>query len=145
MNAYAVGTLPLVHDTRAEIPQALQPWFSDNPGGAGKAKLNAECMEYFVIHGPQVGYYLEQKKSWYICKAKDEEFTMQVFDEKGLTIQYSRERKYPEGFIGNSDSKEDWLHEKLADWADAVKILAKTAVQYLQTAYVGFVFCLQVE
>ena len=33
----------------------------------------------------------------------------------------------------------------MADWADAIETLAKIAVQYLQTAYVGFVFCLQAE
>ena len=41
MNVYMVGTLSLVHDTREAIPQALQPWFVDDTGVAGKAKLNA--------------------------------------------------------------------------------------------------------
>ena len=102
-------------------------------------------MEYLDIHGPQFGYYLEQAKSWYICKAEDEEVARQAFEEKGLTIKYSRGRKYLGGFIGSADSKEDWLNEKVADWADAVETLAKIAVQYPQTAYAGFVFCLQAE
>ena len=88
---------------------------------------------------------MEQAKSWYICKAEDEEVARQAFEEKGLTIKYSRGRKYLGGFIGSADSKEDWLNEKVADWADAVETLAKIAVQYPQTAYVGFVFCLQAE
>ena len=46
---------------------------------------------------------------------------------------------------GSADSKEDWLNEKVADWSEAIETLAKIAVQYPQTAYAGFVSCLQEE
>ena len=32
INVYAVGTLPLEHDMRKAIPQALQLWFADDAG-----------------------------------------------------------------------------------------------------------------
>ena len=87
MNTYAVGTLPLVNDMRAAIPEALQPWFANDAGAAGKAKYNAACMVYLDIHGPQFGYYLEQAKSWYICKAEERGSCTASVQGEGLDYQ----------------------------------------------------------
>ena len=35
--------------------------------------------------------------------------------------------------------------KKVSDWAEAVETLVRIAVQYPQTIYAGFVFCLQAE
>ena len=50
MNAYGVAMMLLVHDMRVAIPQAFQTWFADDTGAVGKAKHNAKCLEYLVIH-----------------------------------------------------------------------------------------------
>ena len=64
--------LPLVHNMRVAVPQALQQWFADDSGATGNAVHNAECLEYLVVYRSRYGYYSEPAKSWYICKAEDE-------------------------------------------------------------------------
>ena len=107
MNIYGVSTLPLVHDMRTAVPDALQPWFADNSGAARKAVHAAACLEYLVINGPGQGYFPEPAKSYYVCKEEDEEVTRQAFEDKGLTINYARGRPCLGGFIGSADSKEE--------------------------------------
>ena len=144
MNVYEVATLPLVHVMRVAVPQVLQPWFADDSGAAGKEVHNAECLEYLVINGPEYGHHPEPAKSWYICKTEDEEVARQAFMDKGLQINHTQGQKYLGGFIGSADSKEDWLEENVAIWAEAVETLAKISVKYPQTAYAGFAFYLQI-
>ena len=145
MNLYGVSTLPLVHDMREAVPEALQPWFADDSGAAGEAVHAAACLEYLVVNGPRLGYFPEPAKSYYICKEEDEEVTRQAFREKGLTINFTRGRAYLGGFVGSAATKEEWLEDKIGTWTDAVETLAKIAVKYPQTAYAGFQFSLQNE
>ena len=98
------------------------------------------CLEYLVVHGPRYGYFPETAKSWYICKAEDEGVARQAFVDKGLIINYTRGQKYLGGFIGSVESKDEWLEEKVAIWAEAGGTLAKNLVKYPQTAYTEFVF-----
>jgi hypothetical protein len=41
MSLYGVALMPLASRIRETIPDALQPWYCDNAGAAGKALLNA--------------------------------------------------------------------------------------------------------
>ena len=108
-------------------------------------KVQCKVLENLVIKGPEIGYFSAPGKSWYIFKEEDEEVAKQVFVDRGLTINYTRGQKYLGGFIGSVESKEEWLEEKVAIWTEAVKALTKITVKYPQTAYAGFVFCLQNE
>ena len=65
--------------------------------------------------------------------------------DKGLTINYTRGKKYLGGSIDSAESKEEWLKNKIKIWSEAVETLAENAVKYPQIAYAGFVFCLQNE
>ena len=145
MNIYGVTTMPLVMETREAVPEALQPWFADGTAATGRAEYNARCLEYLVINRPEIGYFPEPGKSWYICKEEDEEVTKQAFVDRGLTIDFTRGEKCLGGFIGSVNLKEEWLEDKIAIWTEAVETLAKIAVKYPQTAYAGFTFVLQNE
>ena len=54
---YGVALMPLVSRMREMIPEALQPWYCDNAGAAGKALPNARCLDFLVKFGPQYGYF----------------------------------------------------------------------------------------
>ena len=58
-----------------------------------------------VINGPDIGYFPEPEKSWYICNGEDGEVARQVFVDRGLTINYTRGKTYLGGFIGSANSK----------------------------------------
>ena len=102
MSLYGVVLMPLVSRMCEMIPKALQLWYCDNAGAAGKALPNARCLDFLVKFGPQYGYFPKPGKSYYICKAKDEDTAHQVFESFGLDINYSRGQQYLGGFIGSA-------------------------------------------
>jgi hypothetical protein len=120
---------------RETIPEALQPWYCNNAGAAGKAMPNARCLDFLVKFGPQYRYFPEPCKSYYICKAEDEDTARQAFESFGLNINYSRGQRYLGGFIGSAEKKEEWLVGMVEKWAAAVVTLSTVAERYPQTAY----------
>jgi len=145
MSLYGVAPMPLACRMREMIPEALQPWYCNDAGAAGKALPNARCLNFLVKFGPQYGYFPEPGKSYYICKAKDEDAARQAFESFGLNINYSRGQRYLGGFIGSAEKKEEWLVGMVDKWAAAVVTLSTVAERYPQTAYAGFTFCMQNE
>ncbi len=144
MSLYGVALMPLVSKMGEAIPKALQPWYWDNAGTAGKALLNACCLDFLVKFGWQYGYFPEPGKLYYICKVEDDDDTHQAFEGIGLKINYLIGRRYLGGFIGSAQTKEEcWLGELVAKWVDAVETLSTIPERYPQTAYAGFTFCLQ--
>ena len=101
--------MPLASKMHDAIPEALQPWYCNDAGAAGKAVPNARCLDFFVKFGPTCGYFPEPSKLYYIYKAKDEEVARAAFEGFGLEINYSKGQRYLGGFIGSSRSKEKWL------------------------------------
>jgi hypothetical protein len=128
-----------------EFPEALQPWYCDNAGAAGKALPNSLCLDFLVKFGPPYGYFPEPGKSYYICKAEDEPIAHQAFESFGLKINYLRGQRCLDGFIGRAQQKEEWLGELVSKWVNVVKTLSVFAERYPQTAYTGFTVCLQNE
>ena len=84
---------------REAVPEALQLWFADDATAAGRAEYNSKCVEYLVINRPEIGYFLEPEKSWYVCKEEDEEVAKQAFVDRGLPINYTRGQKYLGGLL----------------------------------------------
>jgi hypothetical protein len=129
MSLYGVALMPLESRMRKTIPEALQPWYCNDAGAAGKALPNARCLDFLVKFGPQYGYFPEPGKSYYICKAEDEDTARQTFESFGLDINYSRGQRYLGGFIGSAEKKEEWLAGMVEKWAAAVvqRVVADTA------------------
>ncbi len=55
MSLYGVALMPLASKMRKEIPEALQLWYCDDAGVAGKALPNAQCLDFLVKFGPSYG------------------------------------------------------------------------------------------
>ena len=106
---------------------------------------NARCLDFLVKFGPQYGYFPKPGKSYYICKAEDEDAARQAFESFGLDINYSRGQRYLGGFIGSAEKKGEWLVGMVDKWAAAVVTISTVVEWYPQTAYAGFTFCTQNE
>jgi hypothetical protein len=145
MSLYGVVLMPLASKMREEFPEALQPWYCNNAGAAGKALPNAQCLHFLVKFGPPYGYFPKPGKSYYICKAEDEPTACQAFESFGLEINYLRGQGYLGGFIGSTKWKEEWLGELVSKWVSVVKTLSVFVECNPQTAYTGITFCLQNE
>ena len=137
--------LPLAEKMWREIPNTVQPWFTDDSGPGGAAKDNAACLHYLMDHGPQYGYFPSPAKYWYICKEVDEPVAREAFQQLNLPIQMTRGHNYPGGFIGSAATKDLWINDKISIWTAAVETLSKIVIKWPQTAYAGFIFCLQNE
>jgi hypothetical protein len=136
--------MPLASKMREAIHKALQLWYCDDTGAAGKALPNACCLDFLVKFRPQYGYFPEPGKLYYIRKAKDEDDTRQAFNSFGLEINYSREQRYLGGFIGRAKKKKEmWLAVLVEKRVAAVQTLSIVAEQYPQMANASFTFCLQ--
>jgi hypothetical protein len=142
MSLYGVALMPLASKMREAIPEALQPWYCNDAGAAGKAMPNAQCLDFLAKFGPAYGYFPKPCKSHYICKAEDKPAARQAFESFGFEINYSRGQRYLGGFIGSAQRNEEWLGELVGKWVSAVKTLSVVAKRYLQTPYAGFMFCL---
>ena len=57
MSLYGVALMPLASRMREIIPEAVQSWYCDDAGAAGKALPNARCLDFLVKFGPQYGYF----------------------------------------------------------------------------------------
>ncbi len=143
MSLYGVALMPLASKMYEEIPEALQPWYCNNAGAAGKALPNAQCLNFLVKFSPPYGYFPKPGKSYYIYKVEDEPTAHQAFESFGLKINYSRGQQYLGSFIGSTQRKEEWLGELVSKRVSAVKTLSVFAKHYPQTAYAGFTFYLQ--
>ncbi len=55
MSLYGVALMPLASRMRETIPEALQQWCCNDAGAAGKALPNAQCLDFLVKFGPQLG------------------------------------------------------------------------------------------
>ncbi len=88
MSPYGVALMPLASKMRNANPKALQPWYCNDTGTAGKAVTNAQCLDFLLKFGPTYGYFSEPSKSYYICKTEDEEVTCAAFEGFGLEINY---------------------------------------------------------
>jgi hypothetical protein len=106
MSLYSVALIPLVSKMREAILEALQPWYCNDAGVAGKAMLNAWCLNFLVKFGPPYSYFPKPGKSYYICKAEDEPAACQAFESFGLEINYLRGQRYLDSFIGSAQRKD---------------------------------------
>ncbi len=145
MSLFGVALMPLASKMGEAIPEALQPWYCNDAGMAGKAMPNAWCLNFLEKFGPPYGYFLKPGKSYYVYKAEDEPAARQAFESFGLKINYSSEQWYLGGFIGSAQRKEEWLGELVSKWVTAVKTLSVVTEHYPQTAYTRFTCCLQNE
>ena len=108
MSLYEVALMSLASKMCNAIHEALQPWYCDDAGVAGKAVPNVQCLDFLVKFGPTYGYFPEPSKLYYICRAEDEEVAHAAFEGFGLEINYSRGKQYLGGFIGSAKIKEKW-------------------------------------
>jgi hypothetical protein len=53
--------------------------------------------------------------------------------------------RYLGGFLGSTETQEEWLQEKVETWAAGVQALARVARRFPQTAYAGLAKSLQCE
>ena len=143
MILYGLALVPLAESLRKAEPTVIQPWYADDAAMAGPVSRIATLMRLLEELGPARGYFPEPAKSIYLGRSEDEERAREVLEE--FNFQYHEGHRYIGGFIGSEEARQAWLDPQIRQWVEGVKILAKAARKYPQTAYAGLVKSLQTE
>lgn len=145
---YGVGMVPLlkkVRDVTYLEEDTTMSGYADDIRATGTASQSATVLEHLVEWGPSFGYHPKPEKSFFVCDAKDEAAARDIFNARGLSIQYSRGERALGGFVGTTEALVAWLAPQIENWAYAVDVLADISRKYPQSAYYGLVASLQQE
>ena len=145
MVLYGIALLPLAEALRKEFPDVLQPWYADDAAMQGPPARVAACFKLLCKLGHIFGYYPEPEKSFAICPLAVEREVKVVFTAEGLSVQTCRGHRYVGGYVGSLAMRNRWIEPMVAQWVDAVGMIAKIAGKYPQSAYHGFATSLQAE
>ena len=142
---YAVGMLPLAKKIKTLHAAITTPFYADDLTLAGGAEECAAAFNTVRRFGPSIGYFAGAPKSWVICSEEVEDEVKEIMEGKGIEIQYTRGTRYVGGFIGSAAMEDAWITPQVDAWAEGVKALARVAIRFPQTAYVGLTWSLQAE
>ncbi|KAL7553392.1 hypothetical protein ACHAWF_016669, partial [Thalassiosira exigua] len=95
--------------------------------------------------GPQVGYYLEDNKSWTVCPRTQEEELRRIFEGMGLRDKFTGGHHLVGGFVGLEAMADCWVKPQVEAWVQGIETLASVAACYPHTAHDGLVVSLQAE
>lgn len=125
MFLYGVTMMPLFQRACYHVEAALQTWYADDLGSAGRACNNPAMFEYVVQHGLRYRYLPELAKSWYVCKGEDKAITRAEFERQGLhNVQLTWDHQYLGGFLGSGAFKKEWVQSLIQVWTCSVETLA---------------------
>jgi hypothetical protein len=134
---------PLSEQLRLAVPSVVQPWHADDAAMEGPVSGIARAMRLLQEQGPAQGYYPEPAKSIFVAHTETLEEAKKVLSE--FDFQCNSGSRYVGGFIGDSETLNQWLDPKIQQWVTGVKPMAKVARKHPQTAYAGLVQSLQGE
>jgi hypothetical protein len=149
---YGIGLLPLAEclhrDNDPQQPSnstVLQPWYANDMAMMGTSKRIARVFQLLMEKGSSVGYFPEPAKLYHICPKEEEAEARAAFEVAGIQVNFCRGKCYVGGFVGSEAMLERWLDPKVKKWVAGVEILARIALRFPQTAYVGLALSLQAE
>ena len=89
--------------------------------------------------GPPLGYFPSPQKCWLIVKPEKEQAAKEIISETAINIT-TEGRKHRGAALGSRDALEEYVGEKVEEWAVQVTRLAKFATTQPQSSYAAFVF-----
>ena len=132
MVLYGLALLPLAKSLRDAKPAVLQPWYADDMAMHGHVNDITDIMRLLLKEGPQRGYFPEPAKSICICDLQTQNRVRPFLEE--FKFQYKEGYRYLGGYIGTTETLQQWLQPKVAEWAEGVQELAHVARKFPQTA-----------
>ena len=133
MVAYGIGIISLIKDLKAAHTDVTQTWYTGNAGALGKyghIKLYFNSPRH---SGPDYEYYPETSKIILIMHLDNLETGKQFGLRHGFKV--CTVACYIGGFIGNKESKRDWLKDHTATRENDIYKTVKTTLRYHQEIY----------
>ena len=141
MIAYGIGILPFIENLKRAIPDVTRPWYADD---AGALRTFARLETYFDLltrQGPRRGYHPDPSKS--VLTVRPENLKAGKFLGARHGFRVCTGARYLGGYIGDDESKRDWLREHTLTWGENINTINKTVGKYPQEIYAAVVCAIQ--
>ena len=143
MQFYALGTNPLLKSLQLKVPEVSQVWLADDATGAGKLPKLREWWDLVIKDGSNLGYHVNESKSWLILKNPDDIETAQhIFNGSNINVTTSGKRHLGAA-LGSHDFKTKYIEEKVSKWCEEIQNLADIAKSQPHAAYSAYIHGLQ--
>ena len=138
MGMYGLGLLPLLSTVIEKTDSMTQIAFADDLTGIGKLDKLKTWWEMVIAHGPYIGYYVNEKKSWLIIKEQYLDRAKEIFSNSKIQITTEGHRHLG-AVIGTEANKEAFVHEKVSEWIKQLECLSEFAKTQPHAAFCAFV------
>ena len=136
-----IDILPLIKNLRAEFPDITQPWYAEN-SGALVIFVTAELYFNFLKElGRYKGINLKPSKIVLIVHPDNLKSGKMFVLCHGFKVCTGA--CYLGLFIGDDESKRDWLKERTEMWEQKIHTISKTAGKYTQESYAFVIRAIQ--
>ena len=143
MIAYGIGILPLIKNLKPAIPDVTQPWYADDAGALGAFARLETYRDSLTRQDPGRGYHPNLTKSVLIVRPENPEAGKVFRARHGYRVCTGT--RYLGGYIGEDESKLDWLRERTLTWEKNINMISKNAGKYSQDSYTTVVRLTQSE
>ena len=133
MITYGIVILPLINNLKREIPDVTQPWYADAAGYLSKFARIETYFDSLTRQVPGRGYYYELSNSILIVHSEN----IDARKEFGARHEFKvcTGARYIGGYIGDGDSKRNWLRERTLMREKKIITISKTVGKYPQGSY----------
>ena len=143
MALYGLATIPLQNILRINIPSVKQVWLADDATGAGKLQPLREWWDSIVSNGINIGYYINESKSWLILKDPTKLMeTKRLFADTNIKIT-SEGKRHLGAAIANNNFRKEYATEKVSKWCKEIEQLSIYAKSQPQVAFSAFIHGIQ--
>ena len=146
MVLYGITLVPLVEELRDADPTLLSPLYAGDAVFDRLARWSVAQLRLLMDQGPDRGYFPDTAKYLFIeDNPEDKEAAKREFEQAELNINYVYGGCYLGAYLGTREELEEWVWTKVEVCAHGVRILAKIAKRYPQSAYAGLGMLLQLK
>ena len=145
MYLYSLTTVPLIQRLQREFSSLLHLWYADDGNIAGPFDQIQCFLSRLTNLGKPYGYYVQPSKCQLITRHPDS--ARYAFEESPLasSVLITTGSRFLGGHIGIDTSFNQWLSDKVQDWAKGIATISTAATSYPQSAYTGLQKSLQQE
>lgn len=138
MAVYALGIIPLMSTLKntvhyqvnsSDVPenkQAKHVAYADDLTGAGKLDALRQWWDLLILHGPSIGYYVNESITWLIVHEKHMDLANEIFQDTDIKIT-TEGRRHLGATIGTKLFKTEFIKQKVEEWIREIKVLARIA------------------
>ena len=126
MPFYALATVPLIKTLQQDHPLVRQTWLADDSAAAGRLRELRRWWDTLQEVGELYGYYTNSGKTILLVDDSLLDLAHEVFRGTGVQIA-TKGVRYLGSAVGDRDFSRSFLDQKVDEWLEELKVLAKFA------------------